>query len=96
MLNKTEAARLAFRSMDQRFLALQAVRDKIEAARSSHSKAEYSLYAEWEEAYRRFHRAHEAWRDLAWTPAKPPTEPTLDLDAIDPSSLNLDALDFAV
>ncbi len=90
MLNKTEAARRAYRRMDQAFLALQAARAKMEAARAAEGAVDYDLYAEWEEACGAFRRAHEEWRERAWFPAKPPTEPVINLPALDLSTISAD------
>jgi hypothetical protein len=91
MSDPTDAARRAYRRVDRRFLALQTARDKLEAALAASFFEDDTLFAEWEDACWRFRRAHEEWRAVAWCRAKPPTEPVIDL-----SALEFDASDLAV
>jgi hypothetical protein len=75
MINTTEQSRLAHQRMNERFEALQAIHKRMEAIRATGARVDYGMYAEWEEAYRQFHLAHETWKALATFPKKPPTNP---------------------
>jgi hypothetical protein len=64
MVNQTQEAQEASDRMDQLFLALQAVHNRMDEVRARGARVDYKLYAEWMGAYHHFQAAVEEWKRL--------------------------------